>query len=284
MCSGAIFKKMFPSAILIGWDYGQPIPYDKIRGNTPVYMVDCSASMNEMAALGVYSGNQFTWIDHHLSAIMDFLDYEAGNLSKAAYIHPYFGNSLNQKIAACELTWQYLCKDIPSPVAIDLLGTFDTFRNGQQNYWKQIVLPFQYGMQTIGITNADNFPQELLTCEDKVDDQIMKIVSDGKIALRYATQKDTVSMQGSHVVDFEGYKALACNGPGLYSMAFDSVYDTDKHDIMMPYKFDGDQWCFSLYSDKDIDVGQLAKKYGGGGHKSAAGFKTSTLPDFITNK
>ena len=42
---------------------------------------------------------------------------------------------------------------------------------------------------------------------------------------------------------------------------------------MIPFRFDGKEWSYSLYTTKDIDCSALAKKYGGGGHKKAAGFK-----------
>jgi nanoRNase/pAp phosphatase (c-di-AMP/oligoRNAs hydrolase) len=45
----------------------------------------------------------------------------------------------------------------------------------------------------------------------------------------------------------------------------------------MPFSFDGDEWIISLYS-RNIDVSEIAKKYGGGGHKGAAGFHCKDLP------
>jgi len=42
------------------------------------------------------------------------------------------------------------------------------------------------------------------------------------------------------------------------------------------------KWIFSLRStDKGIDVGEIAKRQGGGGHKNAAGFESSNLLSFL---
>jgi oligoribonuclease NrnB/cAMP/cGMP phosphodiesterase (DHH superfamily) len=38
------------------------------------------------------------------------------------------------------------------------------------------------------------------------------------------------------------------------------------------------QWQFSLRSRGDFDVSEIAKRFGGGGHKSAAGFQVTMLP------
>ena len=52
---------------------------------------------------------------------------------------------------------------------------------------------------------------------------------------------------------------------------------------MMPFVFDGSKWTVSIYStNKNIDCSELAKKYGGGGHKGAAGFQCENLPFSIT--
>jgi len=38
------------------------------------------------------------------------------------------------------------------------------------------------------------------------------------------------------------------------------------------------QWTVTLYSRDGINVGEIAKKYGGGGHANAAGFQCEKLP------
>ena len=39
----------------------------------------------------------------------------------------------------------------------------------------------------------------------------------------------------------------------------------------------------SIYSDasKDFDCAEFAKKFSGGGHKKAAGFRTTEFPDWL---
>ena len=46
----------------------------------------------------------------------------------------------------------------------------------------------------------------------------------------------------------------------------------------MPFSFNGRNgtWKYSMYS-KTVDVSNIAKKYGGGGHKGAAGFNMDKL-------
>ncbi|MBM2810911.1 MAG: phosphohydrolase [Chloroflexi bacterium] len=44
------------------------------------------------------------------------------------------------------------------------------------------------------------------------------------------------------------------------------------------YLRDNGRWQFSLRSIGDFDVSEVARKWGGGGHKNAAGFEVDTLP------
>ena len=76
--------------------------------------------------------------------------------------------------------------------------------------------------------------------------------------------------------EFEGVKCFAVNLGHCNSEYFKSLPD-DKYDALMPFVFNGDMYTVSLYS-KTVDVSEIAKKYGGGGHKGAAGFQCKQLP------
>lgn len=98
----------------------------------------------------------------------------------------------------------------------------------------------------------------------------------------------------SHVPEavMPSFRAIACNTIVFNSQFFESVYDPEKHDIMVAYAqvytrskvFRGDlgaklQWKVSLYSTKStIDCGAIAKAFGGGGHAGAGGFVCDKLP------
>ena len=52
--------------------------------------------------------------------------------------------------------------------------------------------------------------------------------------------------------------------------------------MMITFVFTGKHWVVSMYNDNgNVDVGAIAKKYGGGGHKAASGFKVEKLPFLI---
>ena len=75
-------------------------------------------------------------------------------------------------------------------------------------------------------------------------------------------------------------RCICLNTPLFSSQSFDSVYDPEKHDLMVPFaELANGKWKVSLYSTKpEIDCGAICKTFGGGGHKGAAGFICDKLP------
>lgn len=76
--------------------------------------------------------------------------------------------------------------------------------------------------------------------------------------------------------EFEGVKFFAVNLGHCNSEYFKSLPEGE-YDGFMPFSFNGDLFTVSMYS-KTVDVSEIAKKYGGGGHKGASGFQCKELP------
>ena len=275
-CSGAIIKKKHPEAKMIGWDYGMPIP--EIEPGSKVIMADISFHMDIMNNIGLES--EFTWIDHHKSAIEAYNNYYDNS-------DPTFKAVTNTTMAACELTWKELFKGERYPETVRLLGAYDSWRDNTEDYWENDVLPFQYGMRLF-CNSLKSFPSVLID-EDNDDTNYFREVfirdtkNDGKLIINYQKQQNEYQCRtAAFEIDFKGYKVIAINGGRLNSLAFESVYDESKHDLMMPFQYKNGKWSVSIYSTKeDIDCSEIAKSMGGGGHKGAAGFQTENIYSII---
>ena len=271
-CSAAVCKRKYPDATLIGYDYGQPFPWDKIDNAEPVIIVDVSLPMEDMHRLLDHTGD-LTWMDHHISAIEDCGNYP----NWPDYAATRFTKVLQVGIAACEIAWNYLFPDEPMPLAVKLLGMYDTWRqNDPEHNQDTEVLPFQYGMR-LKCDSAESFPSFLF--ENRIYTDPVK--REGFAVLKYQKQQDKLSMYGSFECDFLGYKAIMCNIRGAGSLAFESVLQPH-HQLMVGFGYTGRQWSFSLRTDKeDVDVSAIAKQFGGGGHRKAAGFAVDDLNSVI---
>ncbi len=277
-CSGAIVKLKYPDAKLIGFDYGQQLPMDEIPEGEPVIMIDVSLPMGQMFELAKHTNWKLTWIDHHISAINDFKKVTGGG--------EVFCNAvLENGISACEGGWKYLFPNEDMPTAVKLLGEYDTWRNQDKEKWDNEIMPFQYGMRMC-CSSPETFAPELFYQDDEaMNNAIAAIIKTGNTILTYQKTQNERACKFSFEILFEGLRAICLNNGGANSQVFDSVYDPEKHDIMIPFVFTGKHWTFSLYTTHDeIDCSIIAKSKGGGGHKKAAGFQLKEFPkEFLIN-
>lgn len=265
-CCGAIMRRKFPNAQFVGYDYGQP--FEQFVGEE-IIMADVSLPMVTMLKVAQASNYRFTWIDHHASAIMDYQDFFGATETPITAV-------LQDGIAACEIAWKYFFPDEEMPFAVKLLGEYDTWRNQDAHIWETMILPFQYGMRQI-CNSLETFPVYLF--ESKIHTEVPKITENGALILSYQAQQDEMSCRlAAFEKTFKGLRAICLNTGTRNSQTFKSVWDESKHDIMLPFSFNGKKWTFSIYTTKDeIDCSVLAKEMGGGGHKKAAGFEVETI-------
>ena len=284
--SAAIVKDKYPEAELIGINYGQQIDYSKILENEIVIMVDFHLEpFTEMVRLAAKVGlDKLTWIDHHITAINEandcMLKHNDTNNFSFNQICP--GIRENGR-AACELTWEFLHPDTIMPEAIRLLGRYDVWDLVDPN-----VLNFQYGMR---LNNTDPNNQDMwyyfFDIYPTTDGWIKQTIRDGELILKYQKQENIkYASFAAFEFTFEGFKAIVINRLLTNSQMFESIWDNSKYDIMITFGLmKNGIWNMSFYTDKEgIDVSLLAKKFGGGGHKQAAGCQFSELPVDLIHK
>jgi oligoribonuclease NrnB/cAMP/cGMP phosphodiesterase (DHH superfamily) len=244
----------------IPMNYNNPFPFETIEPGEKVYIVDYSLKNDDWKKL-LEITQDVIWIDHHKTAIEAAIGQAWGWLEGIR----------RDGTAACELVWEWFYPKEKSPKIIKLLGDYDIWR-------------FQYGDDTnylqTGIRLHETKPESIgwelwLDCEYNPSVEI----ASRKIAIQYRDSyyKGLVKAFGFYA-DFEGLRAICCNAGSVSSQLFQTV-DSNTYDIMMPFVFTGEGWTVSVYStNSEIDCSAIAKKYGGGGHKGAAGFQCKELP------
>jgi len=255
---------------MIDIDYKDTIDLEAILPNEEVWIVDFSFKPKVMEEL-LKITQDITWIDHHKTA----MEYKYSQELKGIRDNNFSG---------CELTWKYCHPDIPMPTIVKMLGRYDVWdfskfgkdlnilqagirlqeHNPESKNWD---LWFKEGVLDLDGMLITHFETPLL----------YEILTQGDIALKYRdNQYASLIKAWSFFATFEGHKAICCNVGSTSSQLFDTV--EEEYDLMIPFVFDGKQWTVSLYTKKDIDCSEIAKKYGGGGHKQAAGFQCKELP------
>ena len=262
-CSGAIaydaLRKSEGEVNAFAINYGQEFPFHLINKEDTVYMLDFSLQpyedmkkLNNMCRL--------IWIDHHKSAIEE-AEKDKGTL---------FLGSREVGKAGCELTWEYFHSTTPMPKGVYFLGRYDV--------WDLVnpdILKFQYGLR--GFETFQPTAEVWKKVLDNTDDRFTEYcVQSGGVIVAYNESTDAKYIKSyGFEVEFEGLKGIACNKGMANSKLFNAVKDNYELLISFVRAKEG-HWTVSLYTEKDeIDCSVIAKKYGGGGHKSAAGMVLS---------
>jgi hypothetical protein len=181
--------------------------------------------------------------------------------------------------AACELTWEYFYPDKKMPLAVYWLGRYDVWDHDDPK-----VLPFQYGLRSYHSNETRPYRMEFwgeLFKQKEHSKLLFSILEKGRAILDFmGSDYERYANSYSFVTWFKGHKTIACNRGLTGSKLFESIYNPDIYELMLTFTklpHDRDTWTVSLYTERpDIDCGAIAKEFGGGGHREAAGFQCTT--------
>jgi len=263
VCSGAILKKAFGDRILLyGVEYGDKIDLDKVvEKDSTVYVIDYAFEpFSKMLELNRKA--KLIWIDHHVSAINEMKHAGVEFLG-------LLGDDKNSKSAA-QLAWENFFPNKSLPKGIELISLYDTW----QHEFKSEILDFYKGLETETALSINSKAWEYIF-ENRIE-FIQEMSKIGAVISKYVTTNNKqYALEHGFETMFEGYKAIVINKAFGGSMLFDAIWDEEKYDIMISFsRRKNGIWKFSLYTTKkNVDCSVIAKKWGGGGHKSAAGFE-----------
>jgi hypothetical protein len=124
--------------------------------------------------------------------------------------------------------------------------------------------------------------------EKDLDNDFEHCVAVGTALLGNKTKEMGIMLQSAYFVCFEGHVVPCINASVNQSDLCEALYTKHKASpFAVAWAFNGKQYKISLRADKDeVNLAELAERYGGGGHRRAAGMRVETLPWVIydTNK
>ncbi len=277
--SGAVLKYKYPDIELRGWDYKDEVPsFETMDGFDEIILIDVTFPFDILQELGTKT--KLTVIDHHTSfkkQVDNHLqighDVVTDNLKYITFEYIY-----DEKLSACELGFKYYFGYIP-PI-IELVGKYDTWRANGTSEWETVVLPMKYYLY-----GKVNKPDDVKNYWfDKYSGDIVdSMLEIGESIMEYERKMDE-SKTNSYAFEREAYglRALCINTNFMSSETMITKFDSSKHDIMIGFAYNGNNWGISLRSiEGGADVSQIARERGGGGHKGAAGFQVDNFEDIF---
>lgn len=242
-----------------------------IKPNEEVYLVDYSFSKNNLHILIeiLKITKNVIWIDHHKTSLEMIEKYPELKSIKGI---------VKSGICGAALTYMYLYKEEfeDIPMYLKYVNDWDCF------YKKYVdILEFKFGIESVDFSTTSPIWYDLFHDRSNIynmGDTLKEVLSRGETNLQYVKVEyaEYLNCYG-YETEICGYKCYAVNRR-VSSLIFpDSIMQ--KYPIVMTYVYLGNkkQYQYSIFSiHDDIDCSAIAAKFGGGGHKGAAGFSSDT--------
>jgi len=250
-CAAWIAKKALPAdTIFIPANYGDTVP--DIAPGSEIYILDFSYPKPVLQSLH-FESKKLVVLDHHKTAQanLEGLDYCIFDMDRSG----------------AGMTWDYFFPNEPRPRLVNYVEDRDLWR-------------FKLGGTREVFEWVASFPMDFdkwdeLSAELTKDDWY--VLMEGGAILRYVNQKIEIACKEAMMVEIAGYTVPVVNVP--YSMGSDccerllELYPEAPFSAYYLMRGDGEQqWGLRGRSSDDFDVSEIAKQFGGGGHKKASGF------------
>ena len=243
----------------------------KINNGETVYFVDYSFKENTKWILHklIKMDCNVIWIDHHTSSL------------ELEQKHNWDIDGIRKDgISGAGLTYMYFnkCNFDDIPYYIKLVSDYDCWiykYDPDTTY-------FKIGIETFEYDALDDVWKRLyydmINCKNDIynNSWINQIINKGKIIKSYIDRdNEQYRNQYAYETEIEGNKCLVVNRK-TNSWIFGDKYN--EYPLVMVWAFNGEKYSYSIFSsNKDIDCSKIAEKFGGGGHKGAAGFSSNEM-------
>jgi len=223
-----------------------------------IYVLDFSFGKLTTEAL-IEVANKFIWLDHHKTAFEEWLGvYQPGithdNYTKNLHIQ------LNDNKSGTILAWEYFHPETPVPLWAAYIDDRDRWQ------WK--------------LVNTKHFCFALSQLEQSFkvwNDTIWNVdclINKGNIINEYYTSQLNRAIEATlEECEILGQRGLCANLPPMFASEAGNILATKSGTFGATwFKCSDGSVKWSLRSNGDYDVSELARQFGGGGHKNAAGF------------
>lgn len=244
------------TADYLPYKYGDDPP--EFHGNEKVYILDFSFSKDilikmrgEVTALHV--------LDHHKSA-----EKELRGLTDCGFGGLTYSIHFDMDKCGARLTWEFFRQDEDVSELVRYVEDRDLWKLNSSREISAAIQSYDFTWK-----NWDQLRYWLNKPTLKTG-----LISQGEAILRYQEQsiKKHLSQVVTGYIGGHDVPVVNCTDKSIVSELCHQM--SEGHPFAGAYENKGDMFTWSLRSQGDgLDVAEVAKKFGGGGHKHAAGFR-----------
>lgn len=276
-CAAWLFRKVWPDGDFIPVQHGQEPPEIANDKDRPLFIVDFSYPRETMFRLAAMHHCGVTILDHHKTAqaALEGLDIElrsnnCGSCNVVFDMHKSGGR----------LAWEFLWDEISH---LSRGESWDWARGGRlsrekacwlveytedRDLWKW-QLPNSRAITTCLRSHPLDF--DLWEKFDTTDPATF--IPEGEAILRSEAAVIDTHVRHAREIEMEGHKILAVNATVLFSDIAGKLAEGRPFGAAYFDRGDGKRQWSLRSTDDGVDVSEIAKANGGGGHRNAAGFE-----------
>lgn len=232
-------------------NYDDPAPDDGAVAGRDVYVVDFSFKRGDCERI-YQAAAKLVVLDHHKTA-----EAELRDLHFALF---------DMERSGAGMTWDYFYPTEPRPWLVSYVEDRDLWR---------FALPYSREVNAaIACAPMNARAWDELYARGFDDARLL-----GAGALAFETSAATKIAKHARMIPFEGYTIPFVNvPPALTSVTVGLLAATAPFAVGWFQRADGAfQYSLRSRGDDAVDVSEIAKRYGGGGHRNAAGFTRSSF-------
>lgn len=245
--------------------YGDPPPLALCK-DANVLLVDFSYKRDVLVEIGKVAKSVLI-LDHHKTAEHDLREFIVPWPVALPWL-PVSGIAaiFDMDRSGAGLTWDYLFSNDKRPSLVNSVEDRDLWRFNfpatKQVHAALSSYPFEVSMW-----------KALIELDETVDGH-MSIVAQGQAITRRNQQMlDDVYSAGLRKIVWSGHRVWVCNAPFFFASDLGHMMGHDMPFAATYYDRSDGKRVWSLRSSPNgVDVSEIAKRYGGGGHEHAAGF------------
>ncbi len=255
----AAWKKFGDTASYLPWRDHAIAPEGLV--DKEIYVVDFSFHRATFETL-VAANKSIVVIDHHQTAQAD--------------VEAYPQNIFDNNHSGCVLAWQYFHPETEVPELLYYIEDHDLWRFAlTENREYNVAL----GQYEVSFEVWDALIEEL-----KDENRKINFVAKGALIAKFEDKLIATIMKTRERVLFEGYEVWAVNAERIYrSILGNQLAELNEAEgkiaIGIVYYHSHGRVNISLRSRGNVDVATIAEKYGGGGHKRAAGIEVASFAE-----
>jgi hypothetical protein len=229
----------------------------RLHANELVVFVDIAPDNDELEALAAANAS-IVVLDHHTSARERFLSRPGLADELAAQGHQV---NFDLDHSGAILAWYHFHPGAPPPELLRYVEDQDLWR------WK---LPDSEEVNAA----IDSYAREMATWDDLAARPVEDLAAEGSHILRAHRMEVERALQGAHPIRLGSERIEAVNSRHLRASIGHELAKRASFGRAwgLVYRIGATRVDASIYSIGELDVSRLAERFGGGGHRNAAGF------------